>query len=131
MQAITCKTKGGPEAMTLEEVAVPTAKDTDLLVDVKVAGLNYIDTYIRSGLYPNPAPHILGREGAGVVLQVGSAVSGFAVGDRVAFFAPGSYAEQAAVPAAKCMKLGAGVSFSQGSAATLQGLTAYYLGMWP
>lgn len=128
MQAIVCPTPGGPEALVLEEkVNVPIAKDTDLLVDMKCAGLNYIDTYIRSGLYPNPAPHIIGREGSGVVCQVGSSVSGWAVGDRVSFFSPGSYAEKAAVPAAKCIKLPNSISFEQGASMALQGLTAHYL----
>jgi NADPH2:quinone reductase len=98
-----------------------------VLVDMKVAGLNYIDTYIRSGLYPNPAPHIMGREGSGVVREVGEAVSGLAEGDHVSFFAPGSYAEQAAVPATACVKMPADMEFSQGAAITLQGLTAHYL----
>lgn len=127
MKAIVSKTKGGPEVLTFEEVDAPVVKETHILVDVKVAGVNYIDTYIRSGLYPNPPPHILGREGAGIVRSVGSAVKGFAEGDRVAFFAPGSYAEQVAAPAAKCVKLPESMSFAQGAAVVLQGLTAHYL----
>jgi NADPH2:quinone reductase len=78
-------------------------------------------------LYPNPAPYINGREGAGVVTKVGAGVKDLVVGDRVAFLGVGSYAEQAAVNADRCIKLKANVSFAQGAAATLQGLTAHYL----
>lgn len=128
MNAVVCSEKGGAEVLKLSEgVAVPQPKDTEVLVEVAVAGVNYIDTYIRSGLYPNPAPSILGREGAGRVARVGASVTEFKEGDRVAFFAPGSYAEYAVVSAAKCMKLAAETSFAEGASVMLQGLTAHYL----
>jgi NADPH2:quinone reductase len=113
--------------MLLEDIAVPSIGDGELLVDVAMAGTNYIDTYIRTGLYPNPPPHVLGKEGSGVVTKVGEKVTGFAVGDRVAFLASGTYAQQCAVPASRSVKLADNVSFAQGAAVTLMGLTAHYL----
>lgn len=94
------------------------------------SGVNYIDTYHRSGLYPVALPYTIGTEGAGEVVRVGDAVASagtFKPGDRVAFIAAGSCAEYAAVPAAKAVHVPAGVDLRVAAAALLQGLTAHYL----
>jgi len=90
--------------------------------------VNFIDVYFREGRYPSPLPFINGQEGAGVVTEVGSDVQGLQVGDRVAYTsALGSYAEYAAVPAARLVKIPEALSFEQAAAAMLQGMTAHYL----
>lgn len=89
--------------------------------------MNYIDTYLRTGLYASPLPFTPGREGAGVVERVGEKVSEFKIGDRVAFFSPGSYAEYAAVPESKLARVPEGVELKTAAAVFLQGLTAHYL----
>lgn len=130
MQAVVCAKAMSASEITLSSgVALPVCAAGQVLVDVRVAGLNYIDTYIRSGLYPNPAPHILGREAAGVVRAVAAEgdTKGLQVGDRVAFLAAGSYAQQVCANAAKCAKLPDETSFAQGAAVPLQGMTAHYL----
>lgn len=130
MQAVVCATGMAADGLALSSnVAVPVCGPGQVLVDVRVAGLNYIDTYIRSGLYPNPAPHILGREASGVVREVSGEgdTKGLKVGDRVAFLAAGSYAQQVCASAAKCVKLPDATSFEQGAAIPLQGMTAHYL----
>ncbi len=128
MQAIRVNEFGGPEVMSFETVDSPTIGDKDVLVKVEAAGINYIDTYQRSGLYQIPLPATLGLEAAGTVAEVGGAVSGFAAGDRVAYTnVAGAYAEFAAVPQDKLVALPDGVSFDAGAAAMLQGCTAHYL----
>ena len=100
----------------------------DLLVEVAAAGLNYIDTYHRSGLYSVALPYTLGLEGAGTVIGVGSDVTGFSIGDRVAWASgPGSYAEQVTIPAKIAMNVPSDVSIDVAAAVPLQGMTAHYL----
>lgn len=128
MKAVRVKEYGGPEVMSYEDIETPSPAENEVLVKVEAAGINYIDTYQRSGLYQIPLPATLGLEAAGTVTETGSAVSRFKVGDRVAYTnVAGAYADFAAVPEDKLVSLPEGVSFDQGAAAMLQGCTAHYL----
>lgn len=128
MQAIMMTKTGGPEVLRVAEVTEPTAGSGELLVTVAAAGLNYIDTYHREGLYPVPLPFIPGVEGAGTVLEVGPEVEGFHRGDRVAWvLASGSYAPVVAIPADRAVVIPDSVDFDVAAAAMVQGLTAHYL----
>lgn len=128
MHAVHATRKGGPEVLEYVEVPDPSAGPGELLVAVEAAGINFIDTYRRSGMYPMEFPHIVGVEGAGVVEAVGEGVTGFTPGDRVAWHdAHGSYAEKVAVRADMVMRVPDGVSPEAAAAIPLQGLTAQYL----
>ena len=128
MKAVLIKETGGSEKMTYEDVDAPACEATDVLVNIGAAGVNFIDTYQRSGLYSVNLPHVLGMEGAGVVETIGTEVADFSVGDQVAFTGvPGAYAEYVKVPESRLVKLPAGVSIREGAAAMLQGCTAHYL----
>ena len=128
MKAIQIEQVGGPEALKYQDVEVPEPGPNDVLVKVEAAGVNYIDTYQRSGLYPVPLPATLGLEAAGTVAKVGSEVSRFSEGDRVATTnAVGAYAEYCTVAEDRLVNLPDGVSYNQGAAAMLQGMTAHYL----
>jgi NADPH2:quinone reductase len=128
VRAIQVTEHGRPEVLALIDVATPEAGGGQLLVDIAAAGLNYIDTYQRSGSYPIETPFILGQEGAGTVRSVGPGVDGFSVGDRVAWKnCLGSYAETVAIPAAEAVPVPNGVEDEVAAAAMLQGLTAHYL----
>ena len=128
MKAVRVREYGGPEVMSYEDVDMPSIQDGQVLVKVEAAGINYIDTYQRSGLYQIPLPATLGLEAAGTIEDVGSAVTLFNKGDRVAYTSvAGAYAEYAAVPQEKLVTVPDGVSFNEGAAAMLQGCTAHYL----
>jgi NADPH:quinone reductase len=128
MKAIRVHQHGGPETMMLEDVPMPVPGPKHALVRLAVAGVNFIDVYFRTGLYKAETPTALGNEGAGVVEAVGPDVTEVAVGDRVAYaMARGSYAEHAVVPAAALVKLPETVTFQQGAAVMLQGMTGHYL----
>ena len=128
MRAVRVHENGGPEVMRLEQVPDPVPADTELLIDVEVVGINFIEIYQREGLYPRPLPLTLGAEAAGTVRAVGPAVTGFGPGDRVVSQSvKGAYAERAVVPAARAVRIPAGISTKQAAAAWLQGLTAHYL----
>lgn len=128
MKAIRIHQTGGPSEMRLDEIEVPVAGEGQLLVKPAAIGVNFIDTYHRTGLYKLPLPAILGMEGAGIVEEAGPGVQGFAKGDRVAYTsAQGAYAEYSAVPARLAAKLPDGVELEQGAAIMLQGMTAHYL----
>ena len=128
MKAIQVSHTGGPEVLTLVDIPVPTPKPNEALVEIKASGVNFIDVYFREGRYPAPLPFINGQEAAGIVKEVGSEVSDLKPGDRVAYTSSlGSYAEFAAVPAARLVKIPAELSFEQAAAAMLQGMTAHYL----
>jgi NADPH2:quinone reductase len=128
MKAIRVHTPGGVEALRYDDVATPTPKAGEALVKIEAVGINFIDIYIRSGLYKNQLPLTLGQEGAGVVEAVGSDVTEVQVGDRVAYSGtPGSYAEYAVVPAARLVKIPDGLGAKDAAAAMLQGMTAHYL----
>ncbi|MFX0576468.1 quinone oxidoreductase family protein [Nocardia nepalensis] len=128
MRAIQVSEHGGPEVLNYVEVPDPRIGPDQLLVDTEAIGINFIDTYIRTGRYPQPVPYIPGAEGTGVVAEVGADVTEFAVGDRVAWAAaPGSYAPRVAVPAAVAIKVPDGVDAPVAASALLQGMTAHYL----
>ena len=130
MRAIRVHQVGGPEVLTFEEIPDPQAGPGQAVVRIEAAGVNFIDVYHRTGFYklPTPPPFTLGQEGAGTVVATGEGVTEVAVGDRVAWCAvQGAYAELAAVPAARLVKLPGGVTARQGAAIMLQGMTAHYL----
>jgi NADPH2:quinone reductase len=128
VRAIQVEQTGGPEVLREVELADPNPGAGELLVEVHAAGVNYIDTYQRSGLYPRQTPFTLGLEGAGAVRAVGAGVSRFDVGDRVAWSdAQGSYAELATVAAERAVAVPNGVSYEQAAGALLQGMTAHVL----
>jgi len=128
MKAIQVSKTGGPEVLTPVNVPVPTPKPNEALVQIKAAGVNFIDVYFREGRYPAPLPFINGQEAAGVVSEVGSEVTTVKPGDRVAYTgAMGSYAEYAAVPTDRLVKIPDGLDFEHAAAAMLQGMTAHYL----
>ena len=128
MKAIQIRKNGGPEVMALAEVAVPEAAAGQAIVKLEAIGVNFIDVYQRSGLYPVELPYVLGVEGAGIVDRLGQGVDSFRIGDRVAWVGvSGAYAEYAAVPAGKLVKLPEAVGFREAAAAMLQGMTAHYL----
>ncbi|MFN8641106.1 MAG: quinone oxidoreductase [Candidatus Binatia bacterium] len=127
--AIRIEETGGAEVLRWEEVEVGAPAAGDVLLRQTAVGLNYIDTYHRSGLYPVPLPGGIGLEGAGVVEAVGPGVTDLQVGDRVAYAsAPiGAYAEWRTYPAERAVKIPEGVSDQQAAAMMLQGMTAEYL----
>lgn len=128
MKAIVVSQQGGPEVLSYVDAADPTITSTGLLVRVAAAGINFIDTYQRSGLYPMSLPYTPGLEGAGTVLEVGSDVTGFAVGDTVAWTSNlGSYAETLALDASTAVIVPVGLELTQAAQAMLQGITAHYL----
>lgn len=119
---------GGPEQMKWEEAVVANPGPGEVRVRNTAVGLNYIDTYHRSGLYPLPLPLVLGSEGAGVVEAVGPRVKEFKVGDRVAYAQPiGAYAEVLIRPVARLVKIPAGIKDETAAAMMLKGMTAWYL----
>ncbi|MCG6926493.1 MAG: quinone oxidoreductase [Acidobacteria bacterium] len=128
MKAIRVEAHGGPEVLELAELPDPTPGPGELLVRVEAAGLNFIDVYHRTGLYPNPLPLTPGLEGAGVVTGVGEDVSAFREGDRVCWTqALGSYAEAALIPQDQAIAVPLEVETRDAAAVMLQGLTAHYL----
>ncbi len=128
MQAIRVNEHGGPEVLAWESIPRPQPGDGELLVQLEAAGVNYIDTYHRTGLYPRDVPFTLGLEGAGTVVEAGSNVEGFEDGSRVAWAgAPGSYAQYVIVPAQAAVHVPDGVRSDVAAAVMLQGMTAHYL----
>ncbi|HEV8436457.1 MAG TPA: quinone oxidoreductase [Methylomirabilota bacterium] len=128
MKAIRVHTPGGPEALKYEDVPEPTPGAGQAMVKLGAAGVNYIDVYFRTGQYKAALPLTVGLEGAGTVTAVGPGVTDVRVGDRVAWTGvPGSYAQLTVVPADRLVKLPEGLSFKDGAAAMLQGMTAHYL----
>ena len=128
MRATVIRRLGGPEVLVVEEVDEPVPGPGEVVVEMAAAGLNFIDTYHRTGLYVVGLPFTPGLEGAGTVASVGSAVAGLAEGDRVAFSTTlGAYAERAVVPADLLVPVPEDVSLDVAAATMLQGLTAHYL----
>lgn len=114
--------------MLLADIPVPEPKPNEALVKIAAAGVNFIDVYFREGRYKAAIPFVPGQEAAGDVVSVGNAVTGLKPGDRVAYaMVQGSYAEYAAVPADRLVKIPEAVSYLQAAAAMLQGMTAHYL----
>ncbi|MFZ6848750.1 quinone oxidoreductase family protein [Undibacterium sp. RuRC25W] len=129
VKAVRMHQVGGPEVMVYEEVALGKLGPGDVLVRHKACGLNYIDVYFRTGLYPQALPAGLGMEGAGIVEAVGEGVTYVAVGDRVAYAGRpvGAYAEARIMPADTLVRLPDSISFETAAAMMLQGLTVQYL----
>jgi NADPH2:quinone reductase len=128
MQAIQVKQVGGPEVLTLSELPNPSPKPNEAIVQIKASGVNFIDVYFREGRYPAQLPFVDGQEASGVVTEIGHEVTNVQAGDRVAYTsALGSYAEYAAVPANRLVKIPDELDFEQAAAAMLQGMTAHYL----
>lgn len=128
MRAICVNQYGDANVLKLEDVPVPQPKAGEALVRLKAAGLNFIDIYMRSGRRDIPLPFIPGREGAGIVEAVGEGVTEVKPGDRVAYAGSlGSYAEYNVVKALQLIPLPDEISFEQGAAFPLQGMTAHYL----
>lgn len=128
VQAVRIHKTGGPEVMQLEEVELDAPGPGMVTVANRAIGLNYIDTYHRSGLYPLPLPIGIGLEGAGEVQAVGEG-AGLAVGDRVAYCSAGfgAYAQALNLPASRLVKIPDGIDFEQAAACLLKGQTAEYL----
>jgi NADPH2:quinone reductase len=129
MRAIRIRQYGGPEVLSFEEVATGSPEPKQLRIRQTAIGVNFIDTYHRSGLYPVKLPSGLGLEAAGVVLEAGGKVEGIAPGDRVAYVdsAPGAYAEERVIDASRVVRLPDGISDQQAVATMLKGLTAWFL----
>jgi NADPH:quinone reductase len=128
VKAIRAHEHGGPDVLRYEDVPDPSPKPGEALVRIDAAGVNFIDTYQRSGAYKFALPAVLGQEGAGAVMAVGPGVTAVKTGDRVAWTGLlGSYAEAVAAPADKLVVLPPGVTTTQGAAVMLQGMTAHYL----
>lgn len=128
-RAVRIEAFGGPEVMKLVEVEVGAPGAGEALVRHHAVGLNFIDIYQRSGVYPNPLPMQLGMEGSGIVEAVGKGVTHVKVGDRIAYagMPPGAYTELRVMPAAKLIKIPKSISFEVGAAMMLKGMTAHYL----
>lgn len=128
MKAIVIHSNGGPEVLAYQDVETPAPKPGEALVRIEAIGVNYIDIYHRSGLYPVQLPFIPGVEAAGVVEEIGGDATDIKVGDRVAYaMAIGSYAEYAAVPVSRLVKVPDNLDLQLAAAAMLQGMTAHYL----
>ena len=126
IRAIRIHGIGGPEVLRLDWIEPPAPAPGEARVRVERAGVNFVDVYRRTGLYPpGPLPALVGREGAGSVVEVGDDVTAFRAGDRAAFFdAMGGYAEEIVVPAARLLRLPDSLSFDAGAALPIQGMTA-------
>ena len=128
MKAIQIQKTGGPEALKLVDIPAPKPRSNEALVKIGAIGVNFIDIYFREGRYPSQLPFVDGQEAAGTVTEVGSEVKSLKPGDRVAYTGVlGSYAEYAAVPADRLVKVPDRISDQQAAAAMLQGMTAHYL----
>jgi len=128
MKAIQVQKTGGPEVLSLVDLPVPKAKANEAVVKIAASGVNFIDVYFREGRYPAALPFTDGQEAAGTVTEVGSDVKSVKVGDRVAYSnVMGSYAEYAAVPADRLVRVPDKINDQQAAAAMLQGMTAHYL----
>ena len=128
MKAVRVHKYGGPEVLTLEEIPVPEPKAGEVCVKIEAIGVNYIDIYQRTGLYPLQTPFTLGTEGAGIVDAVGPNVTEVKKGERVGYASIlGSYAEYAIVPAARLVPIPPNIEARTAAALMLQGMTAHYL----
>ena len=128
MKAVQVSVAGGPEVLEYVDVEDPTPGPGEALVELKAAGVNYMDVYMRSGANNPTLPVIPGGEGSGVVVKVGEGVTEVAVGDRVAYTGAGrSYAEKVVAPSWRLIKVPDDMDIEMGAAAMLQGMTAHYL----
>ncbi|KUY84860.1 quinone oxidoreductase [Burkholderia sp. RF4-BP95] len=128
-KAIRYDQPGGPDVMKWVDVEVGEPKAGEVRIRQHAVGLNYIDVYFRTGLYPQPLPGGLGMEAAGEVTAVGEGVTALKAGDRVAYVRqpPGAYAQERVMPADRLVKLPDGISYDDAASVMLQGLTAHYL----
>jgi NADPH:quinone reductase len=128
-KVIKIEKTGGPEVLKLENVDLKKPDSEEVTIEHKAIGLNFIDTYHRSGLYPVELPSGIGAEGAGVIKKVGSKVAGFSIGDKVAYAgAPlGAYASERNYPIKNLVKIPDGIDFEIAATLMTKGLTAYYL----
>jgi NADPH:quinone reductase len=128
MKAIQVRQIGGPEVLTLADLPVPSLKSGEVLVKVHASGVNFIDIYYREGRYKTDLPFIDGQEAAGTVEAIGDGVTGFRIGDAVAWCnVLGTYTEYALAPADRLVKLPSGLDLPLAAAVMLQGMTAHYL----
>jgi NADPH:quinone reductase len=129
MRVIQVEQRGGPEVLTVAEQSAPQPGSGQIVAEIAAAGVNYMDIYQREGVggYARPMPFVTGGEGAGTIIAVGADVTDLAVGDRVAWVGPGSYAEQVVLPADRVVPVPDGISTELAAAAILQGMTAHYL----
>ena len=128
--AVRVHKTGGPEVLTYEDIPSPTPGPGQIKIKNHASGINFIDTYFRSGLYPSPVgmPFVAGNEGAGEVTAVGSGVTDIKVGDRVGYVsALGAYAGERVLPADRAVKLPDKISYEQAAAMMLKGMTVEYL----
>ena len=127
-KAIIMRRTGGPEVLQVEDVTIPAPGPGQVKIRHRAIGLNFIEVYFRTGLYPAELPFTPGNEGAGEVIEIGKGVKGFKVGDRVAYASsPGSYAEERLIDPKFLVKLPKKISYETGAAMMLKGLTAQYL----
>jgi NADPH2:quinone reductase len=130
-RAFVVREHGGPDRLTLEELEVPAPGPGQLKIRNHAIGLNFVDVYQRTGLYPMSLPFVAGNEGAGEVLAVGQGVTGFAPGDRVAYQGPvGAYADERLLPVEKAVHIPDAIDYETAAAALLKGNTAFYLLHW-
>ena len=130
VMAVRVHKAGGPEVLTVEDIEVPAPGQGQIKIKQHACGVNFIDCYFRSGLYPSPVglPFVSGNEGAGEVTAVGPGVSDFKVGDRVAYVVGlGGYAQERLLPAERTVKLPDNISYEQAAGMMLKGMTAQYL----
>ena len=128
MKAVRIESHGGPEVLRLVEVPTPVPGAGQVMVELEAAGVNFIDTYQRTGFYPVQLPAVLGQEAAGRVMSLGAGVTGFKAGDRVAFASVmGAYADCAVIPADRLVPVPDSVTTRVAAAVMLQGMTAQYL----
>src|SRR6187397_2113669 len=127
-KAVRYHKQGGPEVLQLDDVQVGEPGPGQVRIKHTAIGVNFVDTYQRSGLYPMQLPQVAGNEGAGVVEAVGAGVTDLKAGDRVTYTGlPGSYCEQRLVPADRMVKLPQGITEEQAASMLLKGLTVHYL----
>ncbi len=128
-KTIIIKKNGGPEVLNLEEVSLGSPGPNEIKIKNLAIGLNYIDTYHRSGLYSMKLPHGIGMEGAGVILEIGKNIKDFSVGENISYAAPplGSYSEERIIPEKIAVKIPNGVSHKVAACIMTKGLTTYYL----
>jgi NADPH2:quinone reductase len=128
MKAIEITETGGPQVMQIRDLAIPEPQYGEVLIQVAVTGINFVDLFVREGRYGNQTPFTPGQEAAGIVVAVGPGVSDLKQGDRVAWCSVlGTYAEYAVAPAERVVPIPDDVTFEQAAAALLQGMTAHYL----
>ena len=128
--AVRVHKTGGPEVLTLDDIEIAAPGQGQIKIKQHACGVNFIDTYFRSGLYPSPVgmPFVSGNEGAGQVTEVGPGVTDLKVGDRVAYVVPlGAYSAERLLPAERAVKLPDNISYEQAAAMMLKGMTAQYL----